>query len=1187
MRINLILLFLFVHISIFSQIIGEGGTTRAVIIGVSEYENDIEWLNYAHSDAEAFSAYLQSPAGGGLDERDQIKLLTNEEATTYGMEDALNWLVEESDPGDRAIIYFAGHGDIETKSSANRAFLLTYNAPTENYIAGAYAVIFLQDKISTLSQAGVEVIMIADACHAGKLAGHEIEGTKAAATILATQFANEIRILSCQPGQESQESENWGGGRGVFSHHLIQGLIGLADDGDMEVTRFEIGRYLEDKVMAETEKEQLPLIIGGQHDTPIALVDEKSLQTLKEEEEEKPELLAVNTQPKQRRSISKNPGDSLIWKVCNDYLACIQQGKLFEEQGELAEQNFRKVLLVDSFQSIHHTVKRKAAAALQKDPIEALINYLKGSEQELKNRYEGKTNYLDFPQYLEKAIFFLALGESFEVYDENGILDLQNTAQLNGRKQSYLQNLISKKLYFEGLIQRLEGDQDLLYQKDFYQKAKEKLEKSLMLEPDAAYVYNELGIIQTRLKNDQRAMEYYQKAMELAPTWGLPHVNHSVSLLYLGQYERALEAGEKALERMPDNPLVYNFLAWLHADYDWSVKASYDRKGVELTGNTLIQLQDRDRLEGNRANLDRAIQLLQTALIIDPNFFNTHLNLGTYYWQKKNYKEAREHLEKALQLDSSNRHVSYYLGKTFLDLGEVDQAEKRLLDAIEGFDTEFKRSLSGRDRYYEPWSVDNSWSLNSPFFIAEIFYKLGEGYENKGNIERAIHYYQLAQKVAPELKSKYRYYQHRASINLAKLYSGQRQFQKAETILLKLINSNVLPAFYEMGLLYLEMGRPEDAELMARIPKLFWNKDLEENEALLEQLTKPHKKKNKALFYPENCLQLAQEYDWFFQFERATILRKKAIKNMGKTRPPLATAFLYANALLKEGQLKKAALSIPVLPNRIFPKDSIVQKRLKNGERIFPLPNQFITGNTTSIEGSEFLLNKMKLLYHTQQPNLHLYGEFTLMETPSSFRCLSYESQLEFFLFQGDSSSFSSYLDDSYKGIALCPEESFNFIKSEFFVLYGQLDSALEVLDSAMISKTDDLQNLQSFYALFAYYKQPATSKEYFSQAKMEDVYKALELMRTNQFAEAEKEYSKISYTYKGRLGSYIKFKYLLMKVRQGNYEVAFQLLEELLVWELLSYHLFKTDPELEPLRAQKKFEHLMKKYFPSRGDSY
>ncbi|MBK9017582.1 MAG: hypothetical protein IPM82_28020 [Saprospiraceae bacterium] len=44
-----------------------------------------------------------------------------------------------------------------------------------------------------------EVVVITDACRAGKLAGSSINGAQLTSANLAKQFADEVKILSCQP----------------------------------------------------------------------------------------------------------------------------------------------------------------------------------------------------------------------------------------------------------------------------------------------------------------------------------------------------------------------------------------------------------------------------------------------------------------------------------------------------------------------------------------------------------------------------------------------------------------------------------------------------------------------------------------------------------------------------------------------------------------------------------------------------------------------------------------------------------------------------------------------------------------------------------------------------------------------------------------------------------------------------
>ncbi|MBK8956484.1 MAG: hypothetical protein IPM34_13150 [Saprospiraceae bacterium] len=118
---------------------------------------------------------------------------------------------------------------------------------------GAFQVHMLQEVITTLSTKNKsKVLIIADACRSGKLAGHAVDGSQTTNANLARQFSNEVKILSCQPNEFSIEGEQWGGGRGVFSYHLINAMYGLADhNADNWLTLNEIGRYLDDRIPVE------------------------------------------------------------------------------------------------------------------------------------------------------------------------------------------------------------------------------------------------------------------------------------------------------------------------------------------------------------------------------------------------------------------------------------------------------------------------------------------------------------------------------------------------------------------------------------------------------------------------------------------------------------------------------------------------------------------------------------------------------------------------------------------------------------------------------------------------------------------------------------------------------------------------------------------------------------------------
>ncbi len=228
MKHILIIIALLMSPALRGQVIDLAGTTRAVVIGISNYQDPvIPDLRFVDKDAIAFANFLRSPAGGNV-QPENLMLLTNEQATMAQMVAAFDWLMDESGENDIAVIYFSGHGDVETKTRSQLGFLLGWDAPSHVYMARAFPVFYLQEIVATLSlDKKSKVLLVSDACRAGNLAGNSIGGAQLTNGNLAKSFANEVKILSCQPNEYSYEGEQWGDGRGVFSYFLVNGMYGL------------------------------------------------------------------------------------------------------------------------------------------------------------------------------------------------------------------------------------------------------------------------------------------------------------------------------------------------------------------------------------------------------------------------------------------------------------------------------------------------------------------------------------------------------------------------------------------------------------------------------------------------------------------------------------------------------------------------------------------------------------------------------------------------------------------------------------------------------------------------------------------------------------------------------------------------------------------------------------------------
>ena len=140
------------------------------------------------------------------------------------------------------------------------------------------------------------------------------------------------------------------------------------------------------------------------------------------------------------------------------------------------------------------------------------------------------------------------------------------------------------------------------------------------------------------------------------------------------------------------------------------------------------------------------------------------------------------------------------------------------------------------------------------------------------------------------------------------------------------------------------------------------------------------------------------------------------------------------------------------------------------------------------------------------------------------------------------------------------------------------------MLQEAIALKPDDLST-HGVNCMLSYYDNPAQSKNLFEASGWLQHWETLELMRNNQFEEAEAAWGSLSGQYSDWRLDFVKYKYLQMKIRQGEYEQAIQVLSEILKRNTsVNYRLFSTDPELDPLRDLDGFKVLMKRYFPEKG---
>jgi hypothetical protein len=246
------------------------GRKFALIVGVSRYKyhDGIGDLAYADVDARALRDFLQSPEGGGFSPADTL-FLENEQATLGAVRGALADFLPRAGPGDLILIFLAGHGGPDPYAPQDLYFVL-HDTKIADMPHTALRMKELQDVLDHGVRAQRLVVFV-DTCHSAGLSGEKPVAARGIENNLINLYASRLYteegravITSSDVNEVSQEGTQWGGGHGVFTWALLEGLRGEADtNGDHYVTAGELFDYVRDRVSIETAFRQNPRALPG------------------------------------------------------------------------------------------------------------------------------------------------------------------------------------------------------------------------------------------------------------------------------------------------------------------------------------------------------------------------------------------------------------------------------------------------------------------------------------------------------------------------------------------------------------------------------------------------------------------------------------------------------------------------------------------------------------------------------------------------------------------------------------------------------------------------------------------------------------------------------------------------------------------------------------------------------------
>ena len=262
----------------------------ALLIGVGQCREPRFSLPVTVKDMQALRQILINPALCAYPDNDQhVRLLHDQSATQQAILEGLDWLSTQTtaDPEATAIVYYSGHGWLETGS--DRYYLIPHDFDTYAWRKTALSA---DDFNHALRQIPAKrLLVVLDCCHAAGMA--TAKGEEAAARLpkgviptadpkglidALKQGEGRVVFTSCRGEQSSWiRPDNT---ISVYTHHLLEALQGAASKtGATEVTVFDLANHLGKAVpesaaaigkqqnprfeMAETERFAIALLQGG------------------------------------------------------------------------------------------------------------------------------------------------------------------------------------------------------------------------------------------------------------------------------------------------------------------------------------------------------------------------------------------------------------------------------------------------------------------------------------------------------------------------------------------------------------------------------------------------------------------------------------------------------------------------------------------------------------------------------------------------------------------------------------------------------------------------------------------------------------------------------------------------------------------------------------------------------------
>ena len=331
-------------------------------------------------------------------------------------------------------------------------------------------------------------------------------------------------------------------------------------------------------------------------------------------------------------------------------------------------------------------------------------------------------------------------------------------------------------------------------------------------------LYINIGNIYDDFRNYPEAVKYYNTAIAQLPDEDIAYYNLGLTYSNMGDGAKAEEYYNKTLEINPDNVKALKNIAALRLE-----KGEIDR-AIGIYQNILAANPDDENASFNLAvayikggseqeGIDLLLESIKTA--IDKKILaESYLTLGKIFYEKKDFFNAVNFFEKAVQFKPADAELRYLLGMAYVNNNQKYDAITQFNEIIYIDTGSIKAYMALGMLYLKTENlIDKAAGAFEKVIEREptnsfAYYQLGYIYNLQRNTKKAMEAFTRVINLSPQSADALNSY-----INIGNIYDDQKNFNKAiETYMKALdLDSGNPSIYFNLGVTSFNAGRYDNA----------------------------------------------------------------------------------------------------------------------------------------------------------------------------------------------------------------------------------------------------------------------------------------------------------------------------------------------------------------------------------------